>query len=467
MTMAEPRWGDVIKMPAGGFEELPNAEVPYKVAADEGIFLHRRMHLGRGVVKLSKTDLPKMGTWTGIFDFTAPPIPGALMAQVADFFRRTYRRLHAEAAVLLTMNEETKEWGVFIPTQLVSHGGVNYVYDPTMIQRPRYVVGSIHSHCDFSPFHSGTDTGDADEFDGLHMTIGFIEREKPGIVAMMAMNKAKMHYKEDQFPEIFDFSQLWTTEAPAWWDQYVGGHNDKPVGFELYKKFEKPTIIKEESASKITVAKGQHGVVTLPGIGVSRTAVSPRNGMGFRSGWPEMGAYGFREVRPGVWEKIPAGLSTESMEFNKRKAAERGLRWTEDGGLDLTQLGLKVSDVTPEEIAFLQDLERADRERDVPPADWSPQREGEFDPIDFVAMIMDMNVLTEEDYEWAQEQEEAASRPGEWREIFIRKLWDCALILDDLGQKVDISFGPKPPMDLQMELLPESGKGSEDMIGVH
>jgi hypothetical protein len=39
-------------------------------------------------------------------------------------------------------------------------------------------VGTIHSHCDFGAFHSGTDHEDESTFDGLHVTFGDITKSE-------------------------------------------------------------------------------------------------------------------------------------------------------------------------------------------------------------------------------------------------------------------------------------------------
>lgn len=255
-----PGFGALIKIGSqGDWDGVPDSPNPFYFGAQDGLYLHRRNLLGRGIVREMTwpTSFAKFGHPNGSFQFEADPIPANLMGQVVNFFERIYDRQHTEAAVLLTMHEKTKEWRIFVPTQLVSHGGVNYVFNPTTIQRPWVLVGSIHSHCDFGAGHSSTDTGDIDGFDGLHCTIGMIKRETPQIVAMATMNKSMFHYKEQDFGFLFDFSEAKKHEAPAWWDRYVENTRTKtkPVGFELYEKFKKTTVVKEEKKSGQSVVR--------------------------------------------------------------------------------------------------------------------------------------------------------------------------------------------------------------------
>ena len=49
-------------------------------------------------------------------------------------------------------------------------------------------VGTIHSHCDFGAFHSGTDIGDEEDFDGLHVTFGHNNLVEFSISATIVVN---------------------------------------------------------------------------------------------------------------------------------------------------------------------------------------------------------------------------------------------------------------------------------------
>lgn len=255
MTRAKfnPPFGGLVAASGPGLAGAPHADNPYYVGYHEGLFIKKNMLIGEGLAKATKwsLNLPKLGSDTGIFTFDSEhKVPAKLMGQVVDFFTRTYDRQKTEAAVLLCMHRDTKEWRVFVPTQLVTHGGVNYVFEPLHIRPPWFIVGSIHSHCNFGAGHSSTDTGDATDFDGLHMTIGHIKDDIPEIVAMVAMNKQFMHFDKTTFPEIFDFSEVRQHKAPDWWDRYVEDSitKTKPVGFELYAKYQKATVVRDEKA---------------------------------------------------------------------------------------------------------------------------------------------------------------------------------------------------------------------------
>jgi hypothetical protein len=50
------------------------------------------------------------------------------------------------------------------------------------------MVGTIHSHCDFSAFHSGTDEADESTFDGVHLTFGHVNSDKFSIASSIVFN---------------------------------------------------------------------------------------------------------------------------------------------------------------------------------------------------------------------------------------------------------------------------------------
>lgn len=439
-----PRFGDLLKLTKDDWQEMPDSPSPYYIGAKDGLFAVRRLLFGRGIARILSwpDNFRSVGTSTGQFMFDAPVIPAKMMAQIVSFFQNVYTIQKTEAAVLLTMHTQTKEWGVFIPTQLVSHGGVNYVYDPQHIRGDRIVVGSIHSHADFNPFHSGTDTGDAADFDGFHCTIGYVDKV-PKIVAMVSMNKQNMHYKEADFPSLFDWSEVGQHKAPEWWLNYVGTGNDKPVGFELYKKFEKPTAIKTENAPK--------------GVQVYRAPIQTPNGSYYDANWNRdndearqmMSDWGMSHGYGGgsenrSWSKPWwAGRSAEwlaksgyiwdekiesyrwvgnsavhqvseptdaSKEFNARKEAERGVKWEKDGTLKVRKLSRKQ----------IADLTEAFSKTDY----WEDHLDREV-----VEAIVDSHCFTEDDADDAADNPETAGDIAYWQELFVRKALGAVIAL--------------------------------------
>lgn len=213
---------------------LPKPVVPYYAFAQEGLFLHKNTQIGTVLIK-EKTPPYTVGSigfkGNGQFIWTGEKIPGKIIGQATDFFRRIYKQHGTEAEVLLTMHNETGEYRIFVPLQRTSHTGVHSIHENTHIDPAYSLVGTIHSHCNFSAFHSGTDSSDASDMEGVHFTIGMVLNDIPQIVAMVTMNGSEFHYSNPAEIANLDFNDH---PAPEWWDAYVFPSNPpatKPKSF--------------------------------------------------------------------------------------------------------------------------------------------------------------------------------------------------------------------------------------------
>lgn len=164
--------------------DLPKKDT-YFVVASNGIYLHKDTGLFEGFVKVDQisciADLPVDTLATT----SLPKIPHALVMKIRRFFAQVFEKHHAEACVLLYYNEADGCYFVVAPEQQVSHVAVIYRKEPLSVlfgEEFRWAefacrsVGTIHSHCDFGAFHSGTDDADESTFDGLHLTFGHVNR---------------------------------------------------------------------------------------------------------------------------------------------------------------------------------------------------------------------------------------------------------------------------------------------------
>jgi hypothetical protein len=130
------------------------------------------------------------------------PLPAHLLQYCMKYFRDIYDMHKTEAVVLLMLNKATKDWRVLHVLQISASGAsVNYLHPTSNNDDYKYreamrdkdareaheaviaeyqdllnqgyaVFGTIHSHCNFSAFHSGVDDADETNFTGLHITIG-------------------------------------------------------------------------------------------------------------------------------------------------------------------------------------------------------------------------------------------------------------------------------------------------------
>ena len=109
--------------------------------------------------------------------FHVPKLPLELLQQAESFFATAYEKHHSEAVVVLLANPATKEWRIDAPSQEVD-GSLHVSYDPTTVVVPESfaVFGTIHAHASAGAFHSATDDKDESCSDGLHITIGNLDK---------------------------------------------------------------------------------------------------------------------------------------------------------------------------------------------------------------------------------------------------------------------------------------------------
>jgi proteasome lid subunit RPN8/RPN11 len=400
-----PELFEVIVNTTEGIDHLPKPNVPHYVLAKEGMYLHRGTQIGSVLLREYKTptSLQPTGYPNGVFLWEGPEIPGKIISQATDFFKRIFDKHGTEAEVLITMHNETREFRLFVPFQRTSHGGVKSIFEPTHIDKNYTIVGTLHSHCDFSAFHSGTDSADASDMDGVHFTIGMLKRDTPEIVAMVTMGGKQFHYKEPStIAEI-----VWDADtAPLWWDQYI---------FPANTESQKPKSLKSLTQDQWNEFRG----LATP---KPKTQPNTTNATGWSMG--DYGRYGYTPHGPSSWQpsedKKPVNTAvdyinkymgtisqplSESKKFNKRRRHYNQPVWSMEGSL--------ANYRTQEEI--LIDLALDDAET--------------------------TNVINQDDYDGATLAQMASIEF--WQLLFSCKIEAISDILDTLGMKVEYSIKPK------------------------
>jgi hypothetical protein len=170
--------------------DLPK-EGTYFVVAGNGLWMHKDTGIVRCFVQVENIGVLEDLKADAAVECSLPKIPARLVWRIKEFFRRVVEKHRAESEVTLFYSKEKGDYKLHIPQQRVSHGGVSYrreglTHVPGMEDYLR--VGTIHSHCDFGAFHSGTDIGDEEDFDGLHVTFGHNDRDDFTISATVVSN---------------------------------------------------------------------------------------------------------------------------------------------------------------------------------------------------------------------------------------------------------------------------------------
>lgn len=160
------------------------ADANYFIVAGNGTFVRKRMGWVEATVPVASID--GLQPQTTEAKLLLPRITSTVFAKAVLFFRAVYEQKDTEAAVLLHYGDK-RGWSITVPEQEATGSHVSY---KTSERLPGYqCVGTIHSHCAMNAFHSGTDVGDEASHDGVHITIGLLNRfPKFGMDAEFVVN---------------------------------------------------------------------------------------------------------------------------------------------------------------------------------------------------------------------------------------------------------------------------------------
>ena len=127
--------------------------------------------------------------WTGEF------IPLEIWNTIIAFFRWGFKEYNSEQTVRLYYHKERKEWKVWAFPQ-VCHGlTVKEIKNEEFSKQLEIIgegfipMGSVHHHCTISAFQSGTDNDDEVDSDGLHITVGCMDKQQLDIHGRVVFRK--------------------------------------------------------------------------------------------------------------------------------------------------------------------------------------------------------------------------------------------------------------------------------------
>lgn len=110
----------------------------------------------------------------------------AVWNEILAFFKWTYDTYKSESQVRLYVNATTNEWKAWAFPQKANTGmaALELPDDPkTAVQRAQFgaawrYYGTVHHHCKASAFQSGTDRQNEQDQDGLHITVGYMDKDE-------------------------------------------------------------------------------------------------------------------------------------------------------------------------------------------------------------------------------------------------------------------------------------------------
>jgi hypothetical protein len=167
----------------------------YLLVAGNGTFLVKKMGLYSASVR---PDGSVLGLLNHTEDLTREfgRVPYSLMCRVLGFFRAAFCQHGGEAIVFLYYSKDTRSFCIKVPPQQIyssaatgSKDSTSHVVYESCERPPQYVkLGTVHSHAGFPAFHSFIDDRDEEHEDGLHITIGEVDRARPDVSVSFVVN---------------------------------------------------------------------------------------------------------------------------------------------------------------------------------------------------------------------------------------------------------------------------------------
>ena len=177
-----------------GKTPFPDDDI-YYIIAKEGIFLKKRLELVDSLVPVSK--ISTLESVKTSIKMHIPKIPIQLFSQAVSFFRYVYRLYSSESVILLFYNKTKQHYKLVVPQQTVSPVFCKY---ESKIHIPNYLrIGDIHSHANFTAFHSSTDENDEQSFDGIHITVGDVQSTDVSISVSLVSNGSRCLVEADEY----------------------------------------------------------------------------------------------------------------------------------------------------------------------------------------------------------------------------------------------------------------------------
>lgn len=110
-------------------------------------------------------------------------IPLTMWQTIVKFCKHSYDELKSETLIYLFYDETAEQpWSWWVPPQTTA--GMTVKSDPDHVdyaeQRAQYpdtMFGTVHHHCGTSAFQSGTDEADETQREGLHFTVGNLNKD--------------------------------------------------------------------------------------------------------------------------------------------------------------------------------------------------------------------------------------------------------------------------------------------------
>jgi len=160
---------DIPILIAKSMEEIEAIQEPYAyIIGKDGFYIKKTNKFFKSLAKIeSIPNMLEVKEYCILNEIDR--LPYEIVQKTIVFFKRIFAKYKSEAVVLLL--HDASGWDLYVPTQSVGAASLSYTVNAEDF-KGKTLAGSIHSHADFGAFHSGGDSDDEMNFDGIHITIG-------------------------------------------------------------------------------------------------------------------------------------------------------------------------------------------------------------------------------------------------------------------------------------------------------
>jgi len=208
-------------------------------------------------------------------EWTNGKISEKTWTEILGFFKWSYDRFKGETQIRLFFNTETKEWAAYPYKQQVTYGAMTTEDEHdeearALFPDPWVYLGTGHHHCSTSAFQSSVDHEDEANQDGIHFTIGNMDKKQLDFHARISWSGEFFPLPLENWLEI----PKWVTnipmedERPVLLKKYMLANYDYPFPEEWKDQVQKKTTTIHNQWSK---SQGYQGYAKQTGKGNSKT----------------------------------------------------------------------------------------------------------------------------------------------------------------------------------------------------
>lgn len=257
----------------GGQAEKPAGPI-YYILAQNGFFISKKMKFWKAIVPVENISI--LEPETPSIELFLPPIPEAMTHEIATFLAWVYQTHGTEAIITLHYNDREQKYRAYAPKQEVAYGHVSYSTPESLPGEA--LIGTFHSHCNMSAFHSNTDQHDEGAFDGLHGVFGGFSRfnnsQNFELSLQIVVNGARFPLKPEEHMLGLKKNEENRDEKPSWYRPWQASEQFMLAGESvLWSKYYTPP---EEWMGNLTIKTTKSWLLdTIPRGYPKKTPTSP------------------------------------------------------------------------------------------------------------------------------------------------------------------------------------------------